>query len=156
MDIIQLVIVGALGALAAMMANKGIAVFNDGLRPVIPEYLDKVIGKKELAATSFAVSFGLVIGFGIPVSLGASVILVHSILLMTDIIGTWTPEGKKGTITAGIIGALWGIGITIGLQVVVDLFALMPVNFLDALGAVGTPIVVGFAVFPALDRKSVV
>lgn len=150
MDVIQLVVVGALGALAAMMANKGIAVFNDGLRPVIPEYLDKVIGKKELAATSFAVSFGLVIGFGIPVSLGASVILVHSILLMTDIIGTWTPEGKKGTIIAGIIGALWGIGITIGLQVVVDLFALMPVNFLDALGAVGTPIVVGFAVFPAL------
>ncbi|WHZ32893.1 YhfT family protein [Desemzia incerta] len=150
MDIIQLVIVGALGALAAMMANKGIAVFNDGLRPVIPEYLDKVIGKKELAATSFAVSFGLVIGFGIPVSLGASVILVHSILLMTDIIGTWTPEGKKGVIIAGIVGALWGIGITIGLQVVVDLFALMPVNFLDALGSVGTPIVVGFAVFPAL------
>ncbi|WP_192986653.1 YhfT family protein [Carnobacterium mobile] len=150
MDIIQLVVVGALGALAAMMANKGIAVFNDGLRPVMPEYLEGVIGKKELAATSFAVSFGLVIGFGIPVSLGASVILVHSILLMTDIIGTWTPEGKKGTIIAGIVGALWGIGITIGLQVVVDLFALMPVNFLDALGAVGTPIVVGFAVFPAL------
>ncbi len=150
MDIIQLIVVGALGALAAMMANKGIAVFNDGLRPVIPEYLDKVIGKKELAATSFAVSFGLVIGFGIPVSLGASVILVHSILLMTDIIGTWTPEGKKGTIISGIIGALWGVGITIGLQVVVDLFALMPVDFLGALGAVGTPIVVGFAVFPAL------
>lgn len=150
MDIIQLIVVGALGALAAMMANKGIAVFNDGLRPVMPEYLEGVIGKKELAATSFAVSFGLVIGFGIPVSLGASVILVHSILLMTDIIGTWAPEGKKGTIIAGIIGAFWGIGITIGLQVVVDLFALMPVNFLDALGAVGTPIVIGFAVFPAL------
>jgi len=150
MDIIQLVVVGALGALAAMMANKGIAVFNDGLRPIMPEYLEGVIGKKELAATSFAVSFGLVIGFGIPVSLGASVILVHSILLMTDIIGTWAPEGKKGTIIAGIIGALWGIGITIGLQFVVDLFALMPVNFLGALGAVGTPIVVGFAVFPAL------
>ncbi|AZP04780.1 YhfT family protein [Jeotgalibaca ciconiae] len=150
MDIVQLLIVGALGALAAMLSNTGIAVFNDGLRPVIPEYLDKKIGKKELAATSFAVSFGLVIGFGIPVSIGASIILVHSLLLMTDIIGTWTPDGKKGIIIAGVIGAVYGIGLTLGLQAVVDLFGMMPVNVLDALGAVGNPIVIGFAVFPGV------
>ncbi|UJF15290.1 YhfT family protein [Jeotgalibaca sp. MA1X17-3] len=150
MDIIQLVVVGALGALAAILSNTGIAVFNDGLRPVMPEYLDGVISKKELAATSFAVSFGLVIGFGIPVSIGASIILVHSLLLMTDIIGTWTPDGKKGMIIAGVIGAVYGIALTLGLQAVVDLFAMLPVDVLGALGAVGTPIVIGFAVFPAV------
>lgn len=150
MDIIQLIVVGALGALAAILANTGIAVFNDGLRPVMPEYLDGVISKKELAATSFAVSFGLVIGFGIPVSIGASIILVHSLLLMTDIIGTWTPDGKKGIIIAGVIGAIYGIALTLGLQVVVDTFAMLPVDVLGALGSVGTPIVIGFAVFPAV------
>ncbi|AQS52783.1 hypothetical protein BW727_100390 [Jeotgalibaca dankookensis] len=150
MDIIQLVVVGALGALAAILSNTGIAVFNDGLRPVMPEYLDGVISKKELAATSFAVSFGLVIGFGIPVSIGASIILVHSLLLMTDIIGTWTPDGKKGMIIAGVIGAVYGIALTLGLQAVVDLFAMLPVDVLGALGAVGAPIVIGFAVFPAV------
>lgn len=150
MDIIQLIVVGALGALAAILSNTGIAVFNDGLRPVMPEYLDGVISKKELAATSFAVSFGLVIGFGIPVSIGASIILVHSLLLMTDIIGTWTPDGKKGMIIAGVVGAIYGIALTLGLQAVVDLFAMLPVDVLGALGAVGTPIVIGFAVFPAV------
>ena len=106
--------------------------------------------KKALAATSFAISFGLVIGFGIPVSIAASIILIHSILLGTDIIGSFCPSGKKGLAISGVVGALYGVGIVYGLQFVVDLFAMLPVNFLDALKQVGTPITVAFAVFPAL------
>lgn len=151
MDIIQLIVIGALGAMATMLTNKGIAVFNDGLRPVMPEYHhDGTISKKELAATSFAVSFGLVVGFGIPVSIGASILLIHSVLLMTDIIGTWTPNSKTGLIIAGVLGAAWGIGLTLGLAFIVDIFELLPINFLDALGMVGHPIVVAFSVFPGV------
>lgn len=150
MKIVELLVVGAVGALAAILANRGIAVFNDGLRPVMPEFLDGKIGRKELAATSFALSFGLVIGFGIPVSIGASILLVHSVLLATDIIGTWSPSGKKGIIIAGAVGALYGVLLTLGLQLVIDAFALLPINFLDALAKVGSPIVVAFAVFPAI------
>src|SRR5699024_6011036 len=93
---VELVVVALLGGICSILTNRGIAVFNDGLRPIVPEFLEGKIGKKEIAATSFALSFGLVIGFGIPVSIGASIILVHSILLATDIIGSWSPEGKKG------------------------------------------------------------
>ncbi|MGL5041511.1 MAG: YhfT family protein [Culicoidibacterales bacterium] len=150
MEIVELIVIGALGALAAVIANKGIAVFNDGLRPIIPEYLDNKIGKKELAATSFALGFGLVIGFGIPVSIGVSIILVHSILLATDIIGTWSPKGTKGVIIAAIIGAAYGVAIVLGLQYIVDLFAYLPVNFLASLEKVGGPIIIAFSVFPAL------
>lgn len=150
MKIVELVIVGLLGALAAVIANKGIAVFNDGLRPIIPEFLDNKIGKKELAATSFALGFGLVIGFGIPVSVGASIILVHSILLATDIIGTWSPSGTKGIVISAAVGAIYGVAIVLGLQYVVDLFGMLPVNFLDSLGKVGAPIIIAFSVFPAL------
>lgn len=147
---IELIAIALLGGLASILANKGIAVFNDGLRPILPEFLDKRIGKSELAATSFALSFGLVIGFGIPVSIGASIILVHSILLMTDIIGSWAPEGKTGTIIAGAVGALYGIGLVLGLQAVVDLFKMLPVDFMPHLSKVGSPIVVGFSIFPAI------
>ena len=128
----------------------GIAVFNDGFRAIVPEYLEGRMDKKALAATSFAISFGLVIGFGIPVSIAASIILIHSILLGTDIIGSFCPSGKKGLAISGVVGALYGVGIVYGLQFVVDLFAMLPVNFLDALKQVGTPITVAFAVFPAL------
>ncbi|MDO4431988.1 MAG: YhfT family protein [Aerococcaceae bacterium] len=152
--VLELIAVALLGGLASILSNKGIAVFNDGLRPIMPEFLEGKIGKKELAATSFALSFGLVIGFGIPVSIGATIILIHSILLMTDIIGSWAPEGKNGWIISGVIGALYGVGLVLGLQAVVDLFAKLPVNFMPSLSAVGAPIVVAFSIFPAVAIAS--
>lgn len=146
----QYVVIALLGALAAILSNTGVAVFNDGFRAIVPEYLEGRMDKKALAATSFAISFGLVIGFGIPVSIAASIILIHSILLGTDIIGSFCPSGKKGMVISGVVGAAYGIGIVYGLQFVVDLFAKLPVNFLEPLKQVGTPITVAFAVFPAL------
>jgi len=144
------VLITLIGALAAILANKGVAVFNDGLRPIMPEYLEGRMDRKALAATSFALGFGLVIGFGIPVSLAAKIILIHSILLGTDIIGTWAPKGKLGMVISGVVGGAYGLGITLGLKFIVDAFKLLPVNFLPQLGQVGTPIVAAFAAFPAL------
>ena len=146
----QYLVIALLGALSAILVNQGIAVFNDGFRAIVPEFLEGRMNRKALAATSFAISFGLVIGFGIPVSIAASIILVHSILLGTDIIGTFCPSGKKGIVLSGVVGAIYGIGIVYGLQFVVDLFAKLPVNFLEPLKMVGTRITVAFAVFPAL------
>lgn len=146
----QTILMALMGALAAIMTNKGIAVFNDGLRPIIPEYVEGRMSKRDLAATSFAMSFGLVIGFGIPFSLSANILLIHSILLGTDIIGSWAPDSKKGMATAGFVGALYGLGLMYGLEFVVNIFEKMPVNFLNDLGKVGDPIVMAFAAFPAL------
>ncbi|GMC04902.1 hypothetical protein K4E_24920 [Enterococcus thailandicus] len=46
--IIELIAIASLGGLCAVLANKGIAVFNDGLRPIVPEFLEGKIGKKEI------------------------------------------------------------------------------------------------------------
>ncbi|MDP9751005.1 YhfT family protein [Thermoanaerobacter pentosaceus] len=146
----KIVLIALIGALAAILANGGIAVFNDGLRPIMPEYLEGRMKKAELAATSFALSFGLVIGFGIPISIGATILLVHSILLGTDIIGTWSPKGKIGYVVAGTIGALWGIGLLVGLQWIVNVFKKLPVNVFDSMEQIGTPVIFAFAAFPAL------
>lgn len=143
-------IIMAIGGLAAVLANKGIAVFNDGFRPIVPQYFDGKMSRKELAATSFAISFGLVVGFGIPTSIAASIILIHSILLATDIIGTVFKDDLTGTILAGVVGALYGLGILVGLQFIVDLFAKLPYNFLGALGSVSGPVTAAFAAFPAV------
>lgn len=143
-------VLAAIGGLASILANKSIAVFNDGFRPIVPQYLDGGMSRKDLAAMSFAISFGLVIGFGIPTSIAASIILIHSVLLTTDIIGTWCPDTKTGTILAGVIGALYGVGILAGLELIVNLFALLPFNFLSNLGSVSTYVVAAFACFPAV------
>ncbi|MDL2267027.1 YhfT family protein [Desulfovibrio sp. OttesenSCG-928-G15] len=149
-EIVKYLVIAALGALASVLSNRGIAVFNDGLRPVIPEYLEGRMDRKALAATSFAISFGLIVGFALPTSIAASIILLHCVLLGTDIIGTFCPAGLKGSLASAALGALYGVGLLVGLQSIIDLFARLPVNFLPELGQVATPIVVSFAVFPAV------
>ncbi|MFS0750481.1 YhfT family protein [Oceanobacillus sp. 1P07AA] len=139
-----------IGAVAAILANRNIAVFNDGLRPIVSEHIDGGLKRRELGLTAFAMSFGLVIGFGIPFTLSASIILIHSILLGTDIIGLVTPKNKWGTPVAAIVGGLYGWGILTGLEGFVKLFEHLPVNFIEPLGEVGTPVVVTFMAFPAL------
>lgn len=144
------VVIALIGALAAYMSNKGIAVFNDGFRAIVPQYYDGQINRKELAAMSFAISFGLVIGFGIPTSIAASILLVHSVLLATDIIGVWFPETKMGTIACCIAGAAYGLLLVVGLDFVVRLFEMLPFNFLGDLGNVSMFVMVAFAIFPAV------
>ena len=144
------IVIALIGALASILANKGIAVFIDGFRPIVPQYFDGSISRKELATMSFAISFGLVIGFGIPTSIGASIILIHCLLLTTDIIGTWCPDTKVGTILSGVIGAVYGLLILVGLETIVTLFGYLPFNFLNNLGSVSTYVTVAFAIFPSL------
>ncbi len=99
---------------------------------------------------SFAISFGLVIGFGIPTSIAASIILIHCLLLTTDMIGSFCPDTKAGTILSAVIGAGYGLAILAGLEFIVDLFAKMPYNFTSDLGSVSGYVTVAFAVFPAV------
>jgi hypothetical protein len=149
------------GGFAAMLANRGISIFNDAVRPIIPEYREGRMTRVELAATTFALSFGLVIGFGIPFSIMSPIILVHSVFLGTDIIGTFFPaktidrwykdkESLYGFILSGICGGVYGLLLLIGLKSFVDVMKLLPVNVFDALGGLGDPVIFAFAVFPAL------
>jgi len=146
----EILFVVLIGAIAAILANQNIAVFNDGLRPIVSEHIEGNLNRRELGLTAFAMSFGLVIGFGIPFTLSASIILIHSILLGTDIIGLVTPKNKWGAPVAAIVGGLYGWGLMVGLEGFVKLFEYLPVNFLEPMGQVGDPVVVTFMAFPAL------
>jgi len=146
----EILFVVLIGAIAAILANRNIAVFNDGLRPIVSEHIEGNLNRRELGLTAFAMSFGLVIGFGIPFTLSASIILIHSILLGTDIIGLVTPKNKWGSPVAAVVGGLYGWGLMVGLEGFVKLFEYLPVNFLEPMGQVGDPVVVTFMAFPAL------
>ena len=150
MAFLKYIVIIAIGALASMLANRGIAVFNDGFRAIVPQYYDKQISRKELAAISFSISFGLVIGFGLPTSIGASIILIHCLLLTTDIIGVSCPDSKMGLILSGVIGGVYGLLLLVGLEFIVTLFGMLPYNFLSDLGSVSTYMTIAFAIFPAV------
>ncbi|MCE7791729.1 YhfT family protein [Salipaludibacillus sp. CUR1] len=146
----EMILIVLIGALAAVLANRNIAVFNDGLRPIVGEHIEGRLSRRDLGLTAFAMSFGLVIGFGIPFTLTAAIILVHSILLGTDIIGLMTPKNKWGTPVAAAVGGLYGAGLLIGLEGFVNMFEYLPINFLEEMEMIGAPVIVTFMAFPAL------
>lgn len=156
----NMIIVAVAGSLAAILANRGVAIFNDGLRPILPEAIEGRMPKRELIAISFAMSFGLVVGFGIPFSLMYPILLIHSLFLGTDVIGvacpgdpgsSWRePRNLTGAAIAGIGGAVYGVLLSIGLQGFVDLVSSLPINFFEAMGKIGDPVIYSFAAFPAL------
>lgn len=147
---LTIIVMALLGGLSAYLANQNIAVFHDGLRPMFPQYFSGVMDRKSLFATSLALSLGLVIGFGLPTSIAGRIIIVHTILLACDIIGTaFSDKGVGKWISAGI-GAVFGVLLMFGMQALIDVFAVLPVNFLGSLGTVGSLIITTFCVFPAL------
>jgi hypothetical protein len=149
-NVLTIIVMAAFGGVCAYLANQNIAVFNDGTRPMYGPYLNGEIDRKTLFATSFALSFGLVIGFGLPTSIAGRIIIVHTIMLACDIIGALFKEDKKGLLFATLTGAAFGVLLMFGMQAVMSLFALMPINFLGSLSTVGGLIVILFCVFPAL------
>jgi hypothetical protein len=156
----KIIVVALAGALASMLANRGVAVFHDGLRPIMPEFIEGRISRKELIAVAFALSFGLIIGFGIPFSVMYPILLVHCLFLGTDVIGVAMPgrpglslrepESLIGLAASGVAGAVYGILLTLGLKGFADLMTKLPINFFDAMGKIGDPVVFSFAAFPAL------
>jgi len=147
---LTVIVMAALGGICTYLANQNIAVFHDGLRPIFPQYLDGKMDRKTLFATSFALSFGLVIGFGLPTSVAGKIIIVHTIMLACDIFGTMLPDDKKSAIISTAIGAVFGVLLLYGMQTIIDIFANLPIDFTGSLGTVGGLITLAFCVFPAI------
>lgn len=145
-QIVKMVVATCISAWAALLANRNVAVYHDGIRPVMGEYIAGRMKKGELVAISFAMSFGLIVGFGIPFSLASRVILIHTLLLGTDVIGIMSP----GAFVAFLLGGLYGFGVVAGLESVVALFRALPVDIMSGLSLIGDPIVVSFSALPAL------
>lgn len=149
-NVLTVIVMALLGAACTYLSNQNIAVFNDGIRPVYPQYFNGTMDRKSLFATSFALSFGLVIGFGLPTSLTGGIIIVHTIMLACDFLGAAFPDKGVAVWISTAVGALFGVILMFGMQGIVNVFDLMPIDFLGNLSTVGSLIVVTFCVFPAM------
>lgn len=145
-DTLKILIFALMGGYATFLANRSIAVYHDGLRPIMPEYLNGNMSRKELAGISFAISIGFITGFAMPITLATGIIVIHIILLTADIIGV----SIKNTVLSVIVGSIYGGVVTVFLDSIIALFEYLPVNFLDALASVGDPITYAFVAFPAI------
>lgn len=145
LPLLKMAVIGALGLWSALLMNKGIANFHDGLRPVMPEFLGGRMSRAELTAIAFGISLGFVVGVS-PLTLATGIILTHIVLLPTDVIGAASPKSW----IAAVGGLVWGLLVVLGLQGVYTAVDKLPVNFLAPLATLALPLIFAFTVFPTI------
>ncbi len=143
---INLIIVTLLCALTAYIAHMGMACFHDGIRPVVPEFIEGRMTRGQMASIAFGLSVGFIASVGIANALTTNLLNPWLLFLATDIIGIVSP--KKWL--APILGGAWGILCLTGINGINAALTGLPVDMIGAMGQVGSFVVTGFAIFPIL------
>ncbi|MFG2675448.1 YhfT family protein [Streptomyces sp. NPDC048445] len=136
----------ALCALTAYISHMALAVFNDGVRPFMLDFIQGRTTRSATTAVSFGLSAGFIFGLGAPMALSTGVLNPWLVFLPTDILGILAP--KKWL--APILGAAWGAVVVFGLNGANNVAHDLPVDFLTAMQQMSTPILFLFSLFPVL------
>ncbi|MFJ6570891.1 YhfT family protein [Streptomyces sp. NPDC091292] len=136
----------ALCALTAFISHMALAVFNDGVRPFLLDFIQGRSKRSATTAVSFGLSAGFIFGLGAPMALSTGVLNPWLLFLPTDILGLLAP--KKWL--APILGGAWGAVVVFGLNGANNVAHDLPVDFLTAMQQMSTPILFLFTLFPVL------
>lgn len=136
----------ALCALTAYISHMALAVFNDGVRPFLLDFIQGRTTRSATTAVSFGLSAGFIFGLGAPMALSTGVLNPWLVFLPTDILGMLAP--KKWL--APILGGAWGAVVVFGLNGANDVAHDLPVDFITAMQQMSTPILFLFTLFPVL------
>lgn len=136
----------ALCAITAFLAHMALAVFNDGTRPFLLDFIHGGTTRTATTAVAFGLSAGFIFGLGAPMALASGVLNPWLVFLPTDVLGLLAP--KKWL--APILGAAWGAVIVYGLSGANSVAHDLPVDFLTAMQEMSTPILFLFTLFPVI------
>jgi hypothetical protein len=139
------VVLIAICAWAAMLSNMCISNFNDGARPVFPEFMEGRMTRSEFAIIVTGMGFGWVLA-GFSQWLGYGLIACHLTLIATDCLGAWAPNKY----VAIALGAAWGAICVFGTSGIEAAFNALPYNFLSNLTEISTPTLPIFCMYPAV------
>lgn len=142
----QKLTVVVLCALTAFLSHLALAVFNDGVRPFMLDFVQGRTTRSATTAVSFGLSAGFVFGLGAPMALSSGVLNPWLVFLPTDVLGLLAPRKWL----APLLGGAWGAVIVFGLNGANDLAHDLPVDFLTAMRQMATPILFLFTLFPVL------
>jgi hypothetical protein len=135
-----------LSALTAYISHMALAVFNDGTRPFMLDFIQGRSTRAATAAVSFGLSAGFIFGLGAPMALSSGVLNPWLLFLPTDILGILA--FKKWL--APLLGGAWGALVVFGLNGANSAAHDLPVDFLTAMQQMSTPILFLFTLFPVL------
>lgn len=145
-EVWQSLLVMALTGFAAVIANRALAVFNDGARPFLLDYIQGRSTRLATATIVFGLSAGFIFGLGAPMALSSGVLNPWLVFLPVEILGLLAPWWWL----AAIAGLAWGAVCVFGLGAANTLATGLPVDFITALQQISTPILWLFAIFPVI------
>lgn len=145
-EVWQSVLVIVLTTFAAIIAHRALAVFNDGARPFMLDFIQGRSTRLATATIVFGLSAGFIFGLGAPMALSSGVLNPWLVFLPVEILGLLAPFWWL----AGVAGIAWGCVCAFGLSAANNLASDLPVNFIDALQQISTPILWLFAIFPVI------
>ncbi len=144
MDLISMVTVIVLCATTALVANISVAVFHDGIRPILPQLYEGSMSRRDAGSVAFGLSIGFVASVGISFTLSTGLLNPWLLFLPTDILGVMI--GSR--LLAALAGAAWGLLVITSLAAVNSALTSLPIDALGALAELGTPVMSAFALFP--------
>jgi hypothetical protein len=142
----QELVVIVLCALTASISHRALAVFNDGTRPFLLDFVRGESTRSATTAVSFGLSAGFIFGLGAPMALSSGVLNPWLLFLPTDVLGILSPRKWL----APLLGAAWGALVVFGLGGANTVAHRLPVDFLTALQQMSNPILYLFTLFPVL------
>ncbi|WP_293786114.1 YhfT family protein, partial [uncultured Aeromicrobium sp.] len=142
----QAIFVIVLCAFAAVIANAALAVFNDGARPFLLDYIQGRSTRLATATIVFGLSAGFIFGLGAPMALSTGVLNPWLIFLPVEILGLLAPWRSL----AAVAGAAWGAVCVFGLNAANSAATALPIDFITSLQQISTPILWLFTIFPVL------
>ena len=142
----QSLVVMLVCGLGAVLAQQALAVFNDGVRPFLLDFIQGRTTRPAMAMIAFGLSAGFIFGLGAPMALATTVLNPWLLFLPVEILGILAPRKWL----AGLAGAAWGAVCSFGLVGATNLASQLPVDFLGSLTAMSSPILWLFAMFPVI------
>ncbi|AJI95329.1 hypothetical protein AXW37_04135 [Yersinia ruckeri] len=144
MEYIHIIVVALLTGMTALLSHRSVAVFHDGLRPILPQLVEGNMSRREAGSIAFGLSVGFIASVGISFTLSTGLLNSWLLFLPTDIIGVLAINSYL----AFALGAAWGILALTSLPAVNTALTSLPVNFIGSLGELSSPVISAFALFP--------
>ena len=105
-DTAKVLTLGVLAALAALAANRSVAIYHDGVRTSIRDLWTGEQTRRQMARYAYGISFMFVVAYALPFTLLTGVLVMHIVLLGADVIGVGARTVLAATMSAFLYGGL--------------------------------------------------
>jgi hypothetical protein len=144
--LLQLVVIGFVCALTALAAHLGRAVFNDGIRPILPEVSEGRMSSREMASLAYGFGSGWFFTVGITFALISKLLNPWLLFLPTDMIGILA---RRPWQAAGL-GLVWGVAMVLLFNGIHNVLEVMPIPFVHGFGSLYEPVLIAMSLTPSL------